>query len=79
MAAMTQVNLMDTISWDFELISQGSVVKYGHIGAQYYKVYLPGNLYAPTLHPIKTITQALFNHARRELTEGRGEGRLIRP
>jgi hypothetical protein len=65
MPAITNEQRRPRITWQFQLAEQGSSSRYGVLGFDYYKQYLPGGLVLPIVHPPKRISEQLYNLAKR--------------
>jgi len=53
------------IIWDFSLTEQGHVARYGHMGQEYYKQFMPYGLEIAGQHPPQRISQQVYNLAKR--------------
>jgi hypothetical protein len=53
------------IIWDFSVTEQGYVARYGHMGPEYYKQFMPYGLEITTRHPPQRIDREVYELARR--------------
>lgn len=50
----------DPITWDFTVNEQGFMSRYGRLGEEFYKQFLPLGLPDPSKHPPKRIIPRLY-------------------
>jgi hypothetical protein len=53
------------IIWDFSVTEQGHVARYGHMGSEYYKQFMPYGLEIAGQHPPLRISQQVYELAKR--------------
>lgn len=52
------------ITWDFQIQAQGFVSRFGHLGEDFYRQYLPFGVLDDQAHPPKKILPQLYNLAK---------------
>ena len=52
------------IHWDFEIVEQNHVSRYGHTSNEFWKQYLPAGVAFPKKHPPKRISPRLYDLAK---------------
>jgi len=53
------------IIWDFSVTEQGFVARYGHMGQEYFKQFMPYGLEITARHPPQRIDRKVYELARR--------------
>lgn len=66
MAVFSSQDLAPKIQWVFQLVEAGNIVRYGALGATYYRQLLPGGIEFVQRYPPKVIDQRLFDMASRQ-------------
>lgn len=54
------------ISWEFQITNQGFVSRYGKLGSEFFRQYLPFGIEDTTAHPPKKIDPRLYELARQK-------------
>jgi hypothetical protein len=54
------------IIWDFSVTEQGHVARYGHMGSDYYKQFMPYGLELKDRHPPLRIDRLVYDLAERK-------------
>ncbi len=57
------------IKWEFQISLQGFVTRYGVMGGEYYRQYLPFGVRDDIAHPPKRIDAKLFQIAKQKHTQ----------
>jgi hypothetical protein len=57
------------ITWSFQVMVQGMVVRYGRLGDLFYKQVLPGGVEIPGRYPPRPIEVKLFDIAQRQYND----------
>jgi hypothetical protein len=58
--------LQELITWTFTVSGQTMVARYGRLGPDYYKQYLPAGLPVPERHPPRRISKLMYELALRQ-------------
>ncbi len=65
MTPKDNVELQRAITWDFTINEGAFVARYGKLGEDHYRQFLPAGIPNPALHPPRKIHEALYQLALR--------------